>query len=643
MSGTGGRSRAGSSASRAKRRGPAVLSVILGVLLAPLGVGSILAAERIGRLQDRRQNLEVLADSGSRLTSLSTIRVATMEERLLDGALLALRLYEVDPRLASLAAGFDFEAEAAATTDQVDRLLAGLRPELAQAIDRERGRQYEVDDLLAFNSGYLTIESAVVDEQLGQQVLLDRALSALEDSDELRGRLTTLEAAIESHHRVSELSAAYLGLLLLTTSLPPEQQVRHLHEHRFSYDQARARLAGDNRALLESDPATATLVTMVDDALAVAALDGVSALTIDVDQGAIESLVPIRSVFADTKASTEVHRQVVDSAAERLASSIAAADAEARGQIRTSVIVLGLLGLATLVGVWLAASLIVAPLRRLVAGIGHLQEGGVDRPLELTGVREVRAAAEAINQAAASLAAAEQRSRELAATVLANDIGDAEAIGQILPSVEGGSTLGAALHTSLEQLNVVMQEREELRARLHHEASHDPMTGLLNRRGFRIELESRWAAEGDVPPTVLYLDLDRFKLVNDTHGHSVGDELLVAVADRLREVTGDEIIARMGGDEFVVVGFGPDPTFGFRVGAEIKRALQTPFPTTVGPIGIDASVGYASAGGAQGLGSVLQQADTAAYYAKLHRHPAPVGFDEEVARWMRDRPARIAG
>ncbi|MEL6982271.1 MAG: hypothetical protein AAFO29_07590, partial [Actinomycetota bacterium] len=367
-----------------------MLVVILGVLLVPLGVGSILVAERIDRLQDRRQNLETLADSGDRLTSLSTVRVATMEERLLDGALLALDLYDVDPALASMAAGFNFQAEATAATEQVDQLLAGLDPDLADAIDQERGRDTGVDDLLEFNGSYLAIESAVIDEQLGQQVRIDRAVAALEDSDELRQRLDSLEAAIDSHHRLSEMAASYLGLRLLTTSQTPELQVRHLHEHRYAYERARGELAGADRDRLDAEPGTAALIGMVDESLDVAALEGASALTIQVDRGAIEALVPIRSVFSDTKAATAAHREVVDSAADLLAESIADADATTRRQIRDSMVVLGLLGLATVLGLWLATSLIVTPLRRLVAGIGVLQDGRVDTDLEPSGVREIQ-------------------------------------------------------------------------------------------------------------------------------------------------------------------------------------------------------------------------------------------------------------
>ena len=99
-------------------------------------------------------------------------------------------------------------------------------------------------------------------------------------------------------------------------------------------------------------------------------------------------------------------------------------------------------------------------------------------------------------------------------------------------------------------------ERKRLDVELQHLADHDPLTGLLNRRSFEAELDRHVASVGRYGPAgaLFVLDLDRFKRVNDTLGHSVGDEMIVALADVLaRRLRTTDVVARLGGDEFAVI------------------------------------------------------------------------------------------
>ena len=119
-------------------------------------------------------------------------------------------------------------------------------------------------------------------------------------------------------------------------------------------------------------------------------------------------------------------------------------------------------------------------------------------------------------------------------------------------------------------------ERKMLLESLRHQAHHDSLTGLPN----RVVLEDRLdcailqAQRTGTPTSVLFIDLDDFKLVNDRDGHAMGDELLVAAAAKLRETLRmDDTLARIGGDEFVVLLDGMDRDYAVRVAERLAEAL----------------------------------------------------------------------
>jgi diguanylate cyclase (GGDEF)-like protein len=124
---------------------------------------------------------------------------------------------------------------------------------------------------------------------------------------------------------------------------------------------------------------------------------------------------------------------------------------------------------------------------------------------------------------------------------------------------EEASARMARLERERERLREDIAERHRREEHLRHQARHDALTGLAN----PVELSERLVAllADQIPLAVIFCDLDRFKEVNDTRGHGVGDAVLRLVAERLRAaVRGEDVVARVGGDEFVVVaaGIGPD-------------------------------------------------------------------------------------
>ena len=177
--------------------------------------------------------------------------------------------------------------------------------------------------------------------------------------------------------------------------------------------------------------------------------------------------------------------------------------------------------------------------------------------------------------------------------------------------------VGLLLNSLLRALTALRQEREEA----SHMALHDPLTGLGNRSLFRARLGEgfRTMPAGEPRLAVLALDLDKFKQVNDTMGHQAGDELLTAVADRLRALMrpGDTLI-RFGGDEFAIIMTGitthAEPE---KLAQSILESLSHPIGLSGGQASIGVSIGIATAPDfARGETELLRFADDALYRAK---------------------------
>ena len=163
-------------------------------------------------------------------------------------------------------------------------------------------------------------------------------------------------------------------------------------------------------------------------------------------------------------------------------------------------------------------------------------------------------------------------------------------------------------------------ERRRTEAQIAHMALHDPLTDLPNRVLFRRQLEDalRRVPEG-MNCAVLYLDLDRFKSVNDTLGHPIGDALLQAVAERLRGIVRHgSTVARLGGDEFAIVQPCLDyPADANALAERLRNDFRRPFEVAGHQVAIGTSIGIAAAPAhSMDADRLLQCADMALYEAK---------------------------
>jgi diguanylate cyclase (GGDEF)-like protein len=184
----------------------------------------------------------------------------------------------------------------------------------------------------------------------------------------------------------------------------------------------------------------------------------------------------------------------------------------------------------------------------------------------------------------------------------------------------------------IEQTNV---ELRDLNEQLAHQVAHDTLTDLANRQLFHGHLTERLAEArlGAGQVAVLFLDIDRFKFVNDSLGHAIGDDLLVAVADRVQGCLGDhDVLARIGGDEFTVLLAGlPDHRAAYETATRIRSALREPFALGHRQVRVSASIGIAfDASGHDSADDLLRHADSAMYHAKSNGRDRVEVFDDSL-------------
>ncbi len=190
---------------------------------------------------------------------------------------------------------------------------------------------------------------------------------------------------------------------------------------------------------------------------------------------------------------------------------------------------------------------------------------------------------------------------------------------------------GAPLHT-VSQIEDIT-DRKVSGERLARQAIHDPLTGLPNRLLFVQRLARALGRGPQNSPrcAVFFVDLDRFKLVNDSLGHSAGDRLLVSIADRLRTaLRPDDLVARFGGDEFVVLCEGvPDEQTATIVADRLALAVSRPVALTEGEVFVTASIGIALSAPGDTPETLLRNADTAMYGAKDQGRARAEVFDAQ--------------
>ena len=272
---------------------------------------------------------------------------------------------------------------------------------------------------------------------------------------------------------------------------------------------------------------------------------------------------------------------------------------------------------------------ILRPLRRLIRQSRQLGDGDLAlAPVKPTGPTDIRVLMRTFNDMVTTLRAYDAQVRRLA-------LGET----QIDPSLPG--PLGDTLRQSVTHLAAVTAKLHASESAANVQARTDSLTGLANRPAAleRLAELSEQARRDGTRCAIVFLDLDGFKSINDTQGHGEGDRILGEIGTRLRHACPDQLVARIGGDEFIVlVDSITDDVEVITFARKLIRIVSAPCAGSSGQLfTISASAGVSIVDGTRSPLDCIAQADSAVYHAKETGRGRVELYDERLARDIEDR------
>lgn len=592
-------------------RAVSVRWALAAVVVVPLVALSVLAATTVSRATADAGISRDIAQRSREVRELAELETALAVETYFGAAVAALDSFGLPPGSIEDFIGLDVESEWAAARAEVDDVIP----------DDDAGR---FTDLLgAARASDVDAGSIVSLYSRASEELADRFETTRVDLRELAASgpaprrmarsIRTISDAAELRDQVGTMASNLFGARF-PSEAPTGEAPRRLIGADARYEAARERIqtavaggsdAAEMLATIEQDPALLAFLASIDDTIrAITAGEPPVGDTIDFDAEA--------AMFMGSLVAIERYGDLVQQTAGELAElSAGLADDAVSSQrwviaVALATVAVSLL-IAVLIGRWIGVSV-----RDLGAAASGMDDGQLDERAAVAGPLEVRVAAQALNDAVGHLQSAERQ-----ALALASDDLDSPVLAERVPG-----QLGDSLQQALQRLATSMEEREEFRRRLHHEASHDALTTLPNRSAIIAGLGRALARSrrGGGSVAVLYVDLNGFKRINDQNGHATGDRVLRTIAERIRATTREsDLIGRLGGDEFVVVA---DPVADLdeavALAHRLRAAISEPVPTaTTTSVTPGASIGIAM-GDTEELtpDEILRDADLAVYRAK---------------------------
>ncbi len=328
---------------------------------------------------------------------------------------------------------------------------------------------------------------------------------------------------------------------------------------------------------------------------------------------ALDQLGELETFLVAADASNGAWIGLTRAAGEELVTIATERERATTDEINNSRLLLTVTGLLALAATVFVALLFSRSVRRLAKAAQALRDGETE-PIQPTGPREVYLAGTALSEANSNFHLVRRQAAVLAEGDLSHPDLERTVPGQ----------LGATLKRVIDTLSHSIHERERAQEHVAWQASHDGLTGLLNRSAAIEHIEARLAAGDGGDFAVLEIDLDGFKDINDSHGHPAGDEVLVEIAKRLDQHSREaDRVCRLGGDEFVMILGGPNAT-------TVARSIATRTLSAVGEmvelasgalVRVSGCIGIAISTPDSSVTELLKNADLAVYKAKaIGRH-----------------------
>jgi diguanylate cyclase (GGDEF)-like protein len=591
-------------------------------MLVPLVMAVGLASTVVTHQWSTRHQAVTTRQSSLALDSLLRARTDVYAEFIPSQAIVAARTYHVSAATLDSLLGVDVQTELVDARRAVDHQAAfgptgAFRTEYAQLVRLRRSLDQGTASSTAVAALFNGIGSAI-DQRWEDTFGRLSATSGSSDSATTKNRLTALDSsfgAFTSGLGEENLpGGGSLETLLTATATPAQLQSVIVSQQQF--EESTRSFPGSL-----GPNGTAAWKTLTEGTLT-SRIPGDVQTAIAVGLGHLPPPLTTSSTGIGTLARSEV------AWANSLADLVLASSADLRtatteqtvsathALIITCILML-LLVLLAVGAVLILGRQVRRPLARIVAAATSVRGGELEIPvLDESGPKELALAAAAFNEMASTLRAVQAQ-----AIVLSGGDLDDPVLQRQLP----GRT-GAALQTALNQLHRSVQASETEREALFEQATRDSLTGLLNRgaalEALELDMASVRRSQGELVLTLFFIDLDDLKTINDSIGHEGGDAAIRAVADALRVTTrSSDVIARFGGDEFVVGWLGKrDSHVPARLATRISdHVARSEIGVGGHAMALACSIGVAvSEPSDSSVEMLIERADRALYDAKAH-------------------------